>query len=153
VRQSLHRTDAIRLISQAREAVCERSRLQAFVDDYAAGSVFEALLDAYAGVSNGFLSQACEAISGTRYLVVGDPEIRYKCPCCNRLTLSEEYNQEAGTGYDVCDYCGWEDDGTTDDSVISSVNHGTMCEYRERVADEANEACCEKWLWSGAKAP
>lgn len=32
--------------------------------------------------------------------------IKYECPCCGRLTLSEK---PPGT-YDICDICGWEDD-------------------------------------------
>ena len=31
---------------------------------------------------------------------------KYKCPCCERFTLSEE---PPGT-YEVCEVCGWEDD-------------------------------------------
>jgi hypothetical protein len=29
----------------------------------------------------------------------------YTCPCCGHLTLSER------GGYEICDECGWEDDG------------------------------------------
>jgi hypothetical protein len=69
VRQTISRQDAIRLISRAREAVCEREALQDLVERYYASTVFEALLEEYAGVTNGFLSQVCEAISGRRLKV------------------------------------------------------------------------------------
>ena len=32
----------------------------------------------------------------------------YSCPCCGHLTLSER------GGYEICDECGWEDDGQDD---------------------------------------
>jgi hypothetical protein len=32
----------------------------------------------------------------------------YSCPCCGHLTLSER------GGYEICDVCGWEDDGQDD---------------------------------------
>lgn len=42
--------------------------------------------------------------------VVSPPSegIRYVCPCCRYLTLSER------GGYDICSLCGWEDDGQDD---------------------------------------
>jgi hypothetical protein len=36
------------------------------------------------------------------------PGIRYPCPCCGYLTLSER------GGYDICELCNWEDDGQDD---------------------------------------
>jgi hypothetical protein len=144
-RQKLSRVDAIRLISRAREAVCERSTLEEFMDDYHASSVLDALLDAYAGVSNGFLSCVCEAITGSRFEVTGEPEPRLRCPCCHRHTLTEAYDPSQGTGYDICDHCNWEDDGTVRDDVDSSVNHGSMSQYRARLEAEADARACEKW--------
>lgn len=32
----------------------------------------------------------------------------YSCPCCGHLTLAER------GGYEICDECGWEDDGQDD---------------------------------------
>jgi hypothetical protein len=145
VRQKISRHDAIRLISQAREAVCERQALQELLDEWQASTVFEALLEGYAGVSNGFLSQVCEAISGERLEVIGEPAARLPCPCCHRRTLDELRDVEAGTGYDICDYCGWEDDGTKDPEVETSVNAGSMAQYRARILRERNYYACEKW--------
>ena len=36
------------------------------------------------------------------------PGVRYPCPCCGYLTLSER------GGYDICALCKWEDDGQDD---------------------------------------
>ena len=137
MKQKLSRVEAIQVISRARHAVCEQSRLQELMDDYGANTVFDALLEAYAGVTNGFLSQVCEAILGQKVDVVGEPEVRFPCPCCNRQTLTELFDAAEGTGFDVCDYCGWEDDGTQNDEAISSVNRGSMADYRSRIRDES----------------
>ncbi|WP_240918015.1 CPCC family cysteine-rich protein [Phycicoccus sp. HDW14] len=32
----------------------------------------------------------------------------YSCPCCGHVTLAER------GGYEICDECGWEDDGQDD---------------------------------------
>lgn len=145
MREKLLRADAIRLISLAREAVCEKDSLQEFVNDYDAATVSEALAEAYDGVSNGFLSQICQAILGRKVEVIGEPALRFPCPCCRRRTLSELYDANEGTGYGICDYCDWEDDGTVDDEVISSVNKGSMAQYRARIREESNYYFCEKW--------
>jgi hypothetical protein len=145
VRREISRAEAIRIIARARESVVETSELKDFMDDWQAQTVFDALLDAYAGVTNGFLASACEAITGTRFRVTGEPEERLPCPCCHRRTLTERYDASLGTGYDICEYCRWEDDGTVRDDVVSSVNHGSMAEYRARVAADADVDSCEKW--------
>ncbi|MDE5781345.1 MAG: hypothetical protein K2I03_07670 [Lachnospiraceae bacterium] len=41
------------------------------------------------------------------------------------IILTEEYNLDEGTGYDICPYCNWEDDGSTDINVYRSVNRGS----------------------------
>ena len=143
--EKVSRVDAIRLIAKARECVGDSSELKELMDDYAADTVFDALLDAYAGVSNGFLACVCEAITGKRLEVVGEPETRLPCPCCHRLTLTEAYDPAQGTGYDICDHCHWEDDGTVRDDVVSSVNRGSIAEYRARLNAEADARSCEKW--------
>ncbi|MBL0694489.1 CPCC family cysteine-rich protein [Comamonas sp. JC664] len=75
----------------------------------------------------------------------GDAEHRYPCPCCGRRTLTELYNAEEGTGYDICNHCRWEDDGTTKADAGSSVNRGTMAQYRARLLKDLNYYFQEKW--------
>lgn len=145
MRQTISRYEAIRFISQARAAVCDAATLQELLDDYGSSTAFDALQQAYGGVSNGFLSQVCEAISGLKLEVIGDPEFRFPCPCCDKRTLGERFDSAIGTGYDVCDYCGWEDDGTLNDQDYSSANHGSMADYRARMRTESNYYNCEKW--------
>ena len=145
MREKLSRGEAIRLIARARELLCEEGSLREFMDDYRAGTVREALLDAYDGVSNGFLSQVCQAVLGRKVEVVGEPRLRLPCPCCGRRTLTESFDPDEGTGYDICDHCGWEDDGTADDQADSGVNRGTMAQYRARVREDSNYYCSDKW--------
>jgi hypothetical protein len=145
MRRTVLRGDAIRMISRVREVVCESTVLQEILDDYGAVTIFDALREEYAAVSNGFLSQVCEAISGETMEVIGEPEDRFRCPCCQRKTLGERYDAAIGAGYEVCGYCGWEDDGTRDEREHSGVNRGSMVEYRERLGKESNYYACEKW--------
>lgn len=145
MRQIISRNDAFRIIAQAREAVSDSTNLQELLDDYGTTTVFDALRQAYAGVSNGFLSQVCEAISGLKLEVTGEPDARFPCPCCHKRTLGELFDPALGTGYDVCDHCGWEDDGTSNDQDYSSANHGTIAEYRARMSRESSYYVCGKW--------
>jgi cysteine-rich CPCC protein len=145
VRQTISRHDAIQLISRARAAVAEPAALQDLLEDYQASTVFEALREEYAGVGNGFLSQVCETISGLRLEVIGEPEARLPCPCCHRRTLDELHDTAVGTGYDICDHCNWEDDGTSNEQSQSGVNHGSMAEYMARMSTESNYHDREKW--------
>jgi hypothetical protein len=136
VRQVISRNDAFQIIARARETAHNASPIEDLLNDYGTTRVVDAIREAYAGVSNGYLSQVCEVISGLRLEVTGEPESRYPCPCCNKRTLSETFNPVTGTGYDVCDHCGWEDDGTSNDQDYSSVNRGTIAEYRSRLLQE-----------------
>ncbi|WP_199735554.1 CPCC family cysteine-rich protein [Corallococcus sp. AB045] len=58
---------------------------------------------------------------------MGEAEVLLPCPCCGGRTLTERYDAVVGTGYDICDHCRWEDDGTVSDTVHSSVNRGGPC--------------------------
>jgi len=71
------------------------------------------------------LSEVYEAIIGEKVEVIGKVYELFKCPCCNRNTLSESYDLEKGTGYDICDYCNWEDDGKklTPSAVLIRVRY------------------------------
>ncbi len=143
--KTISRAEAISAIARAREAVCRPEELENLLEDCHAASVHEALLCKYAGVTNGFLSQIYEAISGARAEVIGEPEFRFRCPCCHRQTLDEIFDPEQGTGWDICDHCGWEDDSTTDETQHSGCNRGSMSEYRERMRARPNYYNRDKW--------
>ena len=138
-RERISRPEAIALIARAREAVSDAASLQDLKDDYRTDTVFAALLETYQGVTNGFLSQVAEAITGKNVEVVGEVEPLLTCPCCHRRTLTERFN------YDICGHCDWEDDGTEDAGIVSSVNGGTMDEYRAQLRDDPNYHLRDKW--------
>jgi hypothetical protein len=148
------RDDVIKLILRCRIFFNSKDQLAELLDDscFDEGSfeskLFSALSELYKGVSNGYLSEVYEAITGEEVEVFGEVFDLYQCPCCGRLTLSELYNVDKGTGYDICDYCNWEDDGTKDIDVESSVNRGTMTDYRRRIQENPIFYYREKWLTS-----
>lgn len=65
----------------------------------------------------------------------GERDGLYPCPCCGLRTLTERFDPMEGTGYDICPYCKWEDDGTTekDADAYKSINRGSMSDYRKRL--------------------
>ena len=95
------------------------------------------------GITNEYLSSLIETILGCKVDVIGEVEELYKCPCCGYNTLTEEFNPDEGTGYDICPFCGWEDDGTTDIDEYRSINKGSMNDYRKKIT--ANNIT-NKWL-------
>lgn len=68
------------------------------------------------------------------------------CPCCGYKTLTERFDLKKGTGYDICPYCGWEDDGTTDIGSYRSINKGRILDYRNKISENANKYYLNKWL-------
>jgi hypothetical protein len=68
------------------------------------------------------------------------------CPCCGYKTLTEQYDIEEGTGYDICPYCNWEDDGTLDSNAFSSVNNGSISDYRKALQLNFNKYYIDKWF-------
>ena len=58
----------------------------------------------------------------------------YSCPCCGHMTLGER------GGYEICDECGWEDDGQDDhdSQVVRGGPNGRLSldEARQRYVAE-----------------
>ncbi|MDR2946885.1 MAG: hypothetical protein LBV79_09085 [Candidatus Adiutrix sp.] len=54
-----------------------------------------------------------------------------KCPCCGRPSFTE-----AG-GYEICDYCGWEDDPvqSNDPTFAGGANDLSLDDYRKEHSD------------------
>lgn len=98
------------------------------------------------GISNGFLSEILCMITGQNIEIYGDVERLFPCPCCGLRTLTEEYNLDEGTGYDICPYCNWEDDGTTDINAYRSINRGSIADYRNRIRENYNKYYINKWF-------
>ncbi|WP_444889971.1 CPCC family cysteine-rich protein [Microbulbifer sp. DLAB2-AA] len=150
--KTISREEVVKLVTKCRLTFNSRDELLEFLEDVGDGEVelenkvFEALSELYMGVSNGYLSELYEGVTGKKVEVIGDIAEMFQCPCCNYKTLSEIYNQEDGTGYDICDYCNWEDDGTVDIDSPSSVNKGCIKEYRDKIKARPNLFYRNKWL-------
>ncbi len=148
----ISRDDVLKLLVRCRmtfnskDQIAELMETSCDDDDTIEEDLFLTLTELYKGTSNGYLSEVYEAITGEKVEVIGKVYELFKCPCCNRSTLSERYDLEKGTGYDICDYCNWEDDGTTEIDTISSVNRSTISEYRGRIQENPNFYYREKWL-------
>ena len=87
----------------------------------------------FVGVSNGFLSELIHTITGYEIEIHGEVEELIPCPCCGFKTLTEYFNPKEGTGDDICPYCKWEDDGTTDIDRYCSINRGSISDYRKEI--------------------
>ncbi|MCR5836060.1 MAG: hypothetical protein K6G88_06120 [Lachnospiraceae bacterium] len=98
--------------------------------------------DIICGITNEYLSDMLSLIVDNNITVTGQVEDLYRCPCCGYKTLTELYNKDEGTGYCVCKYCNWEDDGATDEKEYRPINRGSMIEYRDNI----NYKRITKWI-------
>lgn len=142
--QVIQRKDAYKLLDKIRNILNEND-LSEYLGDYAGEGQTE-LEVALTGVSNGFLSEVIYAVTGYKAEVCGKVELLFPCPCCGYRTLTERYDPMKGDGYDICPYCNWEDDGTKDIDSHSSVNKGSIRDYREKLHANPNKYYQDKWL-------
>jgi len=149
--RKISRDDVLKLLVRCRltfnnqEQLVELLETSCINNETIEEDLFLTLTELYKGTSNGYLSEIYEAITGEKAEVIGKVDELFKCPCCNRKTLSESYDSKKGTGYDICDYCRWEDDGTTEIDTHSGVNRGTISEYRSKIQENPNLYYKEKW--------
>lgn len=100
----------------------------------------------FIGISNRFLSELILTITGYEIEIYGEVEELFPCPCCGFRTLTESFNPKEGTGYDICPYCKWEDDGTTDIDKYCSINRGSISDYRKKINSHPNKYNIAKWM-------
>lgn len=108
--------------------------------------IFDKIKYELIGCSNGFLTEFYLTLTGEKVEVIGENQKLFSCPCCGFQTLSEIYDVQKGTGYDICRYCQWEDDGTVEVRKRSSVNRGSMSEYKQHILKNRNFFYKNKWL-------
>lgn len=144
----IHRSNVIRLLCEIREMIYKNIDLKVYFGDaYLSNKIEQTDLEVFCyGVSNGFLSELVHAILGYEVEIIGDAEELLPCPCCGYKTLTEQYNVDEGTGYDICPYCNWEDDGTIDNNIFSSVNNGSILDYQKRLQLNPNKYYIDKWF-------
>ncbi len=148
MQNTISREKAIQLISEIRDVVERKVELSkyygsAFLESNEEKTELEIEIQ---GVSNGFLSEILCAITGYDIEVCGEVEKLFPCPCCGLRTLTEIYNLNEGTGYDICPYCNWEDDGTTDIKDYRSINRGSIEDYRNKIQKNHNKYYINKWF-------
>ena len=125
----LTRKDVAKVISFIRTSIAENEELSSIIS---VDSEYDNT-DLVYGITNEYLSSLMETITGSKIEVIGDVEELYTCPCCGYKTLTELYDVDEGTGYDICPLCGWEDEGTIDIHQYRSINRGSIVDYRKRM--------------------
>lgn len=140
----VERANACKLIRLMRDTM-NKEDLSAYLKDNSKEERTE-LEDDLLGTSNGFLSEVIHTITGYEVEVYGEAEELFPCPCCGFKTLTERFNPKEGTGYDICPYCNWEDDGTTDIESYRSINKGSISDYRNKMNANPNRYYINKWF-------
>ena len=145
---SISREKILKLINEIKDIVKKEIDVSVYLEGDSAKNNTERdeeILD-FQGVSNGFLSAITYVITGYEIEVIGEVEELFHCPCCRYKTLTEIYNVDEGTGYDICPHCNWEDDGTIDINLYSSVNRGSIVDCRNKIHENSNIYYINKWL-------
>lgn len=147
--RQISRNDVINIISNYRMKFISKDQLIGSLDYETQNlefEIFDKIRYELIGCSNGFLSEFYLTLTGDRAEVIGETQKLFSCPCCGYQTLSEVYDVQKGTGYDICRYCQWEDDGTVEVSKHSSVNRESISDYRQRILENRNFFYKDKWL-------
>lgn len=146
--KNMTREKALKLIEELRNLVKREIDISEYFEtDFLKADMEELEQEIeFEGVSNGFLSEIVLAVTGYKIEVIGEVEKLFSCPCCGFKTLTELYDKNKGTGYDICPYCHWEDDGTTEIDDYRSINKGSIEEYRNNLRKNFNKYYINKWL-------
>lgn len=83
--------------------------------------IIEGLKKQYYGVKSEYIRDLLMKF-GYDETIEGEVEELFSCPCCNYRSLPLHGE------YDICKVCFWEDDGTNELSIYSSVNKLTLTE-------------------------
>jgi len=144
---NISREKALELIGEVRSFV-EKMDLAKCFDKNALSNIIEHsdLEMDFQGVSNGFLSEIVHAVTGYDIEVIGEVDVLFSCPCCGYKTLTELHDTIKGTGYDICPYCRWEDDGTVDINSYRAINQGSIQDYRYKICTNPNKYYISKWF-------
>lgn len=126
--------------------------LKSLSDETIGLCVLQAINEEYGGCTNAFLAELYSAVHGIRVRVKGEPAHRYACYCCGAKTLHEiphvkceDMPDGISGSYEICDYCNWEHDGTTDPKISGTPNRGSLEEYRERLKRTTGQITECRW--------
>jgi hypothetical protein len=98
-----------------------------------------ALRAEYRGVTHRYLMRCLHEAGLGDCIVSPGCEQLEACPCCAYRTLSTRGQ------YEICDLCGWEDDGNEALDVPSGPNHMTLGQAREHFARNRSHLPLDKW--------
>ncbi len=143
--KNISRENCVKLICSVSKLIEKEIDLSIYFEEIQEAN-FEIDEDDFKGVSNGFLSEIIYSITGYKVEVIGEVENLFPCPCCGFKTLTERYDKNEGTGYDICSYCRWEDDGTVDIDAYRSINKGSIIDYRKEICRNPNKYYTSKWI-------
>ncbi|PKF73282.1 CPCC family cysteine-rich protein [Chryseobacterium sp. PMSZPI] len=87
--------------------------------------IFNYLKYKYIGIRVSYIEEKIKTLYNLPINVSGKARELISCSCCNYKTILEKGN------YEICKVCFWEDDGITDESKYSAVNHMTLREAIE----------------------
>jgi hypothetical protein len=61
--------------------------------------------------------------------------LTFRCRCCGARSL----NEEPSNSYEICDWCGWDDDAvqSSDPDYVGEANGASLSQYREDLATNA----------------
>ena len=146
--KNINRKNAIKLLKEVRRIFEKEIDLSKYLgDNFLIDNVEQDELEEYfQGVSNGFLAEIVQVVTGYEVEVIGEVEELFPCPCCGMRTLTELYDANEGTGYDICPYCKWEDDGTSEIDMYRSINRGSIEDYRNNIQSNLNKYYINKWF-------
>ncbi|MGN7761448.1 CPCC family cysteine-rich protein [Paenibacillus sp. 22594] len=144
--RNISRENFFKLICSVRDIVEKEIDLPSYFEEGSSKINMELSEVDFQGVSNGFLSEIVYAITGYDVEVIGEVEELFTCPCCGFKTLTELYDKIEGTGYDICPYCKWQDDGTTDINSYRSINKGSIADHLNKLRINSNKYYINKWL-------
>ncbi|MCG7410901.1 hypothetical protein MH117_26315 [Paenibacillus sp. ACRRX] len=144
--KNISRENTFKLICSVRDIVEKEIGLPKYFEEDSSKINMELSEVDFQGVSNGFLSEIVYAITGYEVEVIGEVEELFSCPCCGFKTLTELYDRIEGTGYEICPYCNWQDDGTSDINSYRSINKGSIVDYRNELRINSNKYYTNKWL-------
>jgi hypothetical protein len=142
----ISRENALKVMDSIRILVKQEINMPKYLDEGPLDKSSEISEANFQGVSNGFLAELVNALTGYEVEVIGDVEELIPCPCCGSKTLTERFDRMEGTGYEICPYCKWEDDGTTDIHAYRSINKGSLADYRHKLRTNPNKYYRNKWL-------
>lgn len=151
----MQKMEVVKLLSSIRSnlKLLSKSELEAegFGPEDGEGSYEDLVLDKtnhdLIGAPKPFLEMLAQLLTGIELDVDPSETIpnAYACPCCGAISLFKDEGEEDEVSYDICVVCRWEDDGTIDILSRSSVNRGTMKEYRNALAENIDNVTKARW--------